>query len=65
MNAVGGASDTPTKAYHNFVLSHDQNSNSLLVLSNIYTDADGKFQKEEFFGRISNIWNEVLQRLNC
>lgn len=45
---LGKATDVTKKAYHQFVLRHDHTNNMLIVLSNIYHDANSKFQKEGF-----------------
>jgi hypothetical protein len=48
VNIIGKASDIRKKAYHNFLLKHERENDTLIILSNIYSDATEKVQKEEF-----------------
>jgi hypothetical protein len=48
VNIIGKASDIRKKVYHNFLLKHERENDTLIVLSTIYSDATEKFQKEEF-----------------
>ena len=38
------------KAIHNFLLTFDQTRNTLVVRSNVYSETQEKFQKQEFIG---------------
>ena len=51
INMSGKATDTKKTAYHNFVVKFDREE-GLQVLSEIYSDATEKFQKEGFIALI-------------
>jgi hypothetical protein len=51
INMSGKATDTKKTAYHNFVVKFDREE-GLQVLSEIYSDATEKFQKEGFIAAI-------------
>lgn len=52
VNAIGRSTDLNKKSFHNFVLKFERKKNILTVLSDIHSDATGRFQKQGFIDAV-------------